>query len=284
MPPKYPDSGATCPFCQAYSWQPWATYEAPPAGETCFPSIVGQTYRRTIQRCGCCGHFISTHLMEIRELYDGEYVNATYHNEEGLQKTFRRIMSLPPELSDNRGRVDWVNSFSQKHLPANLPRTLLDIGSGLSVFPYLMATEHGWQASALDPDSLACQHARELGLTTIQADFLHQRVEGTFSLVSLNKVLEHVPDPLAMLAKAATNLTPGGLCYIELPDGETASQEGTEREEFFIEHLHIFSMASMCLLIAQSGLEVLQVSRLREPSTKFTLRAFARHPALVSLA
>jgi hypothetical protein len=64
--------------------------------------------------------------------------------------------------------------------------------------------------------------------------------------------------------------------YVELPDGEGAATDGPGREEFFIEHLHVFSMASMCLLAARAGFSVQLAERLREPSGKFTLYAFMR--------
>ena len=96
-----------------------------------------------------------------------------------------------------------------------------------------------------------------------------------FDLVTFNKVLEHVDDPVAMLASVARLLTPNGLVYVELPDGEAAEAEGKEREEFLLGHKHVFSLASYALLIAKAGFELLTCERLREPSTKFTLRGFA---------
>ena len=62
--------------------------------------------------------------------------------------------------------------------------------------------------------------------------------------------------------------------YVELPDGECAVREGFQREEFFVEHLHVFSMDSMTRLAELAGYRVVSAERLREPSSKFTLRAF----------
>ena len=49
------------------------------------------------------------------------------------------------------------------------------------------------------------------------------------------------------------------------------------REEFFIEHYHAFSLASIGLLIEKAGLTILSIERLREPSGKYTLRAFCKN-------
>ena len=102
---------------------------------------------------------------------------------------------------------------------------------------------------------------------------------GTFDLVTLNKVLEHIVDPVPMLARAGDCLAPGGVLYLELPDGEVAAAMGPDREEFGIEHYHAFSMASMCLLAQRAGLVVRSAERIAEPSTKVTLYAFLERPA-----
>ena len=89
-----------------------------------------------------------------------------------------------------------------------------------------------------------------------------------------NKVLEHVEDPVAMLARSSDVLAGGGVVYVEVPDGEAAAVQGPEREEFFIEHHHVFSLGSLAMTAARAGLSPLALERLREPSSKFTLRAF----------
>ena len=92
--------------------------------------------------------------------------------------------------------------------------------------------------------------------------------------ITFNKVLEHVEDPVAMLAAARPLLAAGGFVYVEVPDAEGAAAHGPGREEFFIEHHHVFSAASTAMMAARAGLATLAVERLREPSGKFTLRAF----------
>ena len=77
-----------------------------------------------------------------------------------------------------------------------------------------------------------------------------------------------------MLSRAKKHLTEHGLVYIELPDGTAALKDSIFREEFFIEHYHAFSMSSISLLIEKSGLVPLDINRVREPSGKYTLRAF----------
>ena len=256
-------------MCEGNRFRTEHTYFAPPAGETRFANT--DNYRREIYRCTLCGHFISVFALAA-DFYAGEYVDATYGDAAGMRRTFDRIMALPPERSDNSGRVARINDYAASHLP-NDARTVLDVGSGLCVFLARMK-EHGWRGTALDPDERAMQHAREVaGVDAIRGSLPAE--VGRFDVVTFNKVLEHVADPIALLAHSLPLVKPHGFVYVELPDGEAAArEEGFGREEFFVEHLHVFSMASLCCLAERAGFEVRVLERLREPSTKFTLRAF----------
>jgi 2-polyprenyl-3-methyl-5-hydroxy-6-metoxy-1,4-benzoquinol methylase len=133
----------------------------------------------------------------------------------------------------------------------------------------------GWLATALDPDPRAVEHARQTaGVEAVCGHFPGARLDGKFDLVTFNKVLEHVEDPVAMLAASGPLVAEDGFVYVEVPDGEAAAAEGPGREEFFIEHHHAFSAASLVLLAARAGFRVREMERLREPSGKFTLRGF----------
>jgi len=248
------------------------TSSAPPAGEFRYASAPAETYRREIYRCSLCGHFISVFALH-GAFYAGEYVDATYGHAAGMKATFDRFMALPPDRSDNAGRVARIDAYAREHLAPG-SRTVLDVGSGLCVFLARMK-QHGWQGTALDPDPRAALHAEQVAGVIGVAGSLPSASLGTFDVVTFNKVLEHVPDPVALLALARPHVAPGGFVYIELPDGEVAArEEGFGREEFFVEHFHVFSLASLARLVERAGFEARVIERLREPSSKYTLRAF----------
>ena len=251
-------------------------YREPPPGEVRFELKGVKGYQREYQECGLCHHFFSVHEIPMDHLYSGEYVNATYGTK-GIGEQFKRIIGLDPSRSDNVGRVERVHTFATTRFDKSgepAPRTVLDVGSGLCVFLHGMK-QRGWDGTALDPDPRSAEHARStVGVAAHCGDFFEAKELGRFHLVTFNKVLEHVLDPVAMLAKSKDYLRKGGLVYIELPDGEGAAEAGKDREEFFIDHWHVFSMASIAMLAERAGFDMLASEKLVEPSGKYTLRAF----------
>jgi len=272
------ESAPSCRFCGG-DHDRIAAYDAPPEGETVFGI---SPYRRTLWQCRRCGHVINLHGFDLEaSLYQGAYAEATYG--EKMRATFAKIMGLPPEQSDNRQRVARMNEFAEA-MDWGEPRSCLDVGSGLGVFPAGMR-ESGWDCNALDPDPTATAMIAELASVDIlTGDFMVVEARRRFDLVSFNKVLEHVREPVEMLARTSAFLTSRGAVYVELPDGEAAlADAGPEREEFFVEHFDAYSAASIALLIRAAGFDVLSVERVREPSGKYTLRAFARpSPSVVA--
>ena len=248
------------------------TYNEPPLGETKF-HLGSQQYFRTFDRCDNCGHFLARHNLDLSALYNGEYVDSTYGGLNGMKDRFDRIMTLPPEKSDNVQRVKRVESFCEKR--SLVGKRLLDIGAGLGVFPAAMKNR-GWSVTAIEPDSRTVKHLiNNVAIDAYALDLfdLNMNKIGNFDLVSFNKVLEHIDDPISFLARGSEFLGNNGLMYIELPDAKAAI-EGKGREEFFIEHIHIFTPASLKLLTQKANLSVLKLQRLREPSGKFTLACF----------
>jgi len=265
----------SCPFCQGIDFTKSYTFNQPPEGEIDLSFYDGD-YHRVLYCCDVCGHFLSIHDMKIEDLYSGEYVDSSY-GPSGIKPEFDRIIALSPENSDNRRRVDRICDYVLSRLEQNdVQPTLLDVGSGLGVFPHGMK-EAGWDCTALDPDQRSSRHANEvIGIDSICGDFMEIDAPGRYDLITFNKVLEHVADPIAMLARAKNYLNPGGIVYVELPDGESAIQDSPQREEFMIEHPHAFSAASVCLLAKHAGFSVQTLEQIREPSSKYTLFTFLR--------
>ncbi|MGE5417651.1 MAG: class I SAM-dependent methyltransferase [Acidobacteriota bacterium] len=249
--------------------------ESPPV-EVQFAFSGADQYQRELMKCEVCGHFISVHDMDTSALYSGDYATSNYGDFSGITATFDKIINLAPERSDNDKRVKRVLEFTSSFWENSSGMKVLDVGSGLCVFLKRMK-DAGWDCTALDPDPQQVRHAQEnVGVKTVLADFMEVAEFDTFDLITINRVLEHVENPIEMLSRAGRYLKPNGLVYIELPDGEDAIKDGPEREEFTIDHFHIFSFTSMALMVNKAGFELVNGVRVREPSGKYTIYGFCK--------
>lgn len=218
--------------------------------------------------------------MDLSALYYTDYVDSTYGGLEGVRRNYERIMNLDPDQSDNVGRISRITKFAHVHFEDLSPIRILDIGSGLGVFLAEVTGQTDWQCTALEPDPRLAEHIREeLRIETVEQDYLNLEWDRQFDIITLNKVLEHVQVPIDMLRNCVRDLATGGFLYLELPDGKAASEDEISfgREEFFIEHHHIFTEASMNRLTRSADLSTILTERICEPSSKHTLYSILDH-------
>ena len=265
-----------CSICSSDQTDCKVKITSRPKGETNF-NISEKKYYRSIHYCQKCSIYFCQHEYDFVELYRGNYNDSTYRNQ--ITKTYENIMNLPPEQSDNIQRCKRLHHFlSSKYKNLSTCR-ILDVGSGLSVFLGKMK-EYGYSGFAIDPDQNSIHHA--LYYVKLKGGFCGEvsqfKPDKPFQVITLNKVLEHVKDPKKLLDETLSHLEIGGYCYIELPDGEAASQHGgfIDREEFYIEHYYTYTKRSTQNLLQNSGMKVLQLEAIHEPSDKFTLYAIGQ--------
>ena len=263
-----------CMLCGGNELRLMVAIDERPEGETDF-GIAASEYHREVVKCGACGLYMNRHAFPMTHLYNKNYNEATYSS--NLKSTFDFIMALPERKSDNRQRVARVADFLRRSGLEPTETRLLDVGSGLCVFLAAMK-RRGFYCECIDPDPLAVAHAQACaGVDRATAcDFADFDSSDAFHMLSFNKVLEHVEDPVAMLAHAKSSLTDDGHVYLELPDGELAEEGGgiVDREEFYVEHYTVFTPTSLRALARQAGFDVVEAGRVHEPSDKYTLYGF----------
>ena len=194
-------------------------------------------------------------------------------------------MNLPSERSDNNARVKRLVDFCGEQGLKVKGLNVLDVGSGLSVFlgEFL---KYGVKGYCIDPDPMSIEHAvRNVKVSgAFRGSFMEYESGFKFDIITFNKVLEHVTDPVSLLRKAGGHLKKSGFIYIELPDGEAALRNNvlTDREEFFIEHYTIFSKRSVRGLSELASLSAIKSESIIEKSGKYTIFSFVekRHPLI----
>ena len=96
---------------------------------------------------------------------------------------------------------------------------MLDIGCGRGE-SLVAASRLGWQAIGVEPSAAFVQEGRrEFGLDIVHGTAASlTEPEGTFDLVLLSGVLEHVYDPVRMLRDASRFICPWGLVFVDVPN------------------------------------------------------------------
>ena len=98
------------------------------------------------------------------------------------------------------------------------PGRVLDVGCALGT-ELVVARERGWEAVGVELSESSVRVARERGLDVRQVPLEDAGLTGgSFDLVTLNHVLEHVPDPAPFLAEVRRVLADGGLLVVAVPN------------------------------------------------------------------
>lgn len=147
---------------------------------------------------------------------------------------------------------------SVRFLPAVERGRLLDIGCGSGEW-LLVMRELGWEVNGVDLDERAVKLATANGLS-VSCGTLDEHVfpPRTFDAVTLNHVIEHVPDPVATLRECARILKPGGKLVLFTPNGSSLGHRIFKDNWRGLEpprHLHIFSIESIRKALHSAGFE-----------------------------
>lgn len=128
-------------------------------------------------------------------------------------------------------------------------KRLLDFGCGFGEF-LEMCRLFGIQAHGVDRSN-----ARRSG-AGVQIHAELDDVPGTFDAITMFEVLEHVDDPLGLLAALRKRLNPGGLMVVEVPDTSGVSgirDRGTYCKIHPLDHINAFTPQSLICIMAQAG-------------------------------
>lgn len=117
------------------------------------------------------------------------------------------------EKMDAKARVNFV-----RKAVAVGPGRALDVGCGKGLF-LIGLRELGWQVCGTELSEQSSAFARNSGLSVYTKAIEDAPFEdGSFDLITLFHVLEHLPQPLDTLVTAFSLLRPGGAMLVEVPN------------------------------------------------------------------
>lgn len=145
----------------------------------------------------CCFRFFNPRLVGSPQFYETLYkqLPATYY---------------PVDSGDYLRNTQFATSHDY--------RTILDIGCGAGA-ALDNAKRGGLETYGIEPSATAAAVAARQGHTIfpVQLDQIDNAWDGKFDLITLNQVLEHVPDPVGLIRQCVRLLSPGGAIAITVP-------------------------------------------------------------------
>jgi len=143
------------------------------------------------------------------------------------------------------------------------PGSILEIGCGpglmLETFKSL-----GWTVQGIERTESVAEYARnELGIPVISDGIEKLPRQPSFDLIVMFNVLEHLPDPNAILDECVARLNPGGFLIINVPNLNSWQARFGGARWVHLDpprHLIHFTPASLKRLLKNKGLEIDDVS------------------------
>jgi 2-polyprenyl-3-methyl-5-hydroxy-6-metoxy-1,4-benzoquinol methylase len=143
--------------------------------------------------------------------------------------------------------------------------SLLDVGAGSGDFMSRME-ELGWKVSGVEPDPVAAQRGRARGLQLHHGDLDSAGfADETFDAITMAHVIEHVHDPVRLLARCRRLLKPGGRVVILTPNIASWGHRHFGRDWLSLDsprHLHLFNPRNMRDLLGHADLAPLRIATL----------------------
>jgi SAM-dependent methyltransferase len=150
----------------------------------------------------------------------------------------------------------------------------LDVGCDTGLFLERFARLYGTQPHGVEINARAAAMARTRGMDVQNTVLAGADLSG-FDLVTLIDVIEHVADPMALLADVRSRLRPNGLVYLETPNIDstiyatgrwishlTGGRPASLCERLFLpEHVQYFSLPGLTTAAERAGLRTLALTR-----------------------
>ncbi len=157
---------------------------------------------------------------------------------------------------------------------------VVDVGASSGEAVWVLRRE-GFDASGVEPNAAFAAYARaQYGVPMREGGWQDVEIPpGSVDFVTTHHAVEHFRHPLAALRRMRSWLKPGGLLEVSVPNIENPDR--TPYGRFHFAHLHNFNHASLVMMAARAGLEL--VGPQDERSTGLVFRLAAEDPAATRL-
>lgn len=248
-----------CHACGNNTWRFERKYNTPDKYEQWCG--VPDPIQRTWYQCDECGlykvlHSYSPDLLE--SIYTNGYRAKNFRGGDILSE-FMRINELPYRESENLRRVNWLKQFVEWGTG-----NLLDVGSGLGVFPNEVAKTCKCKVKTIEPNKDSYDFIESyLGYDCRHSFYKPGLYNHKFDWITCVHVLEHQKKPEEMLLGFREDLKENGHLFIEVPDACEFEQLEDDNDEFNSTHLYFFSPVSLIRIVEGCGFKVTDMHRVK---------------------
>jgi SAM-dependent methyltransferase len=249
-----------CPVCGHDKWSFERRYNARDKYEKWCG--IPEPICRAWYQCVFCG------LLKVHHSYDVSLLEPIYTNGyraksfrgSSIEQEFQKIIDLPYRESENKQRVNWLQQFLRGG-------TMLDVGSGLGVFPYEIAclctkSFRSCHVKTIEPNKDSAAFIRtNLGYDSVESYYEPGLYNQRFNWITCIHVLEHQKKPEDMLLDFKKDLKEDGKIFIEVPDAHEFEYLDKDHDEFNSTHLYFFSYNSLAKLVESCGYKVTDMRR-----------------------
>jgi SAM-dependent methyltransferase len=221
-----------------------------------------EAYSTDYRVCRACGTLVST-AAPAATLYDKGYWAERQTHHHGLPDLAQRARLDLPERCTH-----WLRRLLSLRLP---PARVLDVGCAHGGYVALLGWA-GYQAEGTEMSPEVARFARETFGVTVHEGVVERLPfqPGSFDVIVLNDVIEHLPDPLGTLAHCATLLSADGFFAVQTPEYKEHLGYADLRatQDLFLkhmdhnndEHLFLFSRRSAGQILGRLGFTTLSFS------------------------
>ena len=240
-----------CPLCGGAEFAPLNQY-----GPRClvgdYHITTGHVENVWCRRCGGGWNRLMMADADLAAFYAG-YTKKTASSEED-DLLFGTDEAEVETLTDSQAR------FLASHVH-DADGRVLDVGCGKGSFLRGFARLHpSWRCVGVEPSREEADLARQGGgIQVVEGMFGSVALEpGSFDLVAIMHVLEHVSRPVETLRELHRLLRPGGRVFIEVPN---PCDLNMFYDLLLFEHLHHFTPETLAWLATREGFEVVAHER-----------------------
>lgn len=146
---------------------------------------------------------------------------------------------------------------------------IVDVGCGEGDYLKMMQGL-GWRVLGIEPNPLAASHAESKGIPVFRGILQEANLsDSTADQITMNHVLEHLPDPFTPIKESFRVLKPAGRLIMHTPNAQALGHKIFKRNWYGLDaprHMFIFSLKSIRLILQKTPFKKFRIKTLTSHS------------------